>query len=790
MKVDTIQTSFTGGELAPALFGRTDIAQYDNACAILENFLVRPYGPAISTPGTEYINACKTGGSTGIVRLLPFVFSRTDSYVIEMGVGYFRFYTDGAVVCSTGTTPYEVAHTYTAAEIPNVHYCQINDVIYMAHPSHRMQKLTRVAAANWTLTDFAFTGGPFLPDNTTSITLTPSGTNGTIDITVTPTNSNLFTVSGSTMGHKNTYWKIGATQTDSTTGLYVQGYVQLTNIVNSYTATATVLKPLTVATATTSWAEGAWSDVRGWPSTVTFFQQRLFPARTSYQPQNIWGSKSFIYDNYAVDSGADDDALNIEISSSESNDIKWLVPGRDLIAGTYGGEYKIGTGDGSPLTPSNVSVNKQTSWGSEAIIPKKIGNYFYYIQRFGKKLRELFYFWDLDSYKSVDKTILSPHISGTGGFVDMAYQQNPDTILWCVCSNGTLATMTREIDQDVQGWARQTTDGTYEAIAAIPSQDDPHDEVWVVVNRTINGSTVRYIERFKSQEVPARQDQCFYVHSGLTYDAFSATTTPTSTSISLSATSGTTVVVTSSDTYFSSGDVGQRIRAIDADGATVGELQITGYTSGTIVVGAVKYAFDATAYAAGLWGLSVDTISGLDHLEAESVAVLGDGGVDRPNKTVSGGTITLAYDYFVVNAGLPYTQKIKTLPQEKGAQRGTAQGKKQRITEVAFKVNRSHKGFKVGGTENELDTVSYIESTTTEVLYTGTIPNANFVLERVSFRDPSTPMGTPEVLYTGVIPNISFRDDYTYGSQLWLQNEDPLPVELLSVITTIDTNEK
>lgn len=102
-KIDTIQTNFSSGELAPALLGRTDIAQYSNACAVLENFLCRPYGPIISTPGTEFINDTKftTSGSNriyGKTRIIPFIFSRNDAYVIEVGDGYFRFYTDGAVV--------------------------------------------------------------------------------------------------------------------------------------------------------------------------------------------------------------------------------------------------------------------------------------------------------------------------------------------------------------------------------------------------------------------------------------------------------------------------------------------------------------------------------------------------------------------------------------------------------------------------------------------------------------------------------------------------------------------
>jgi hypothetical protein len=222
----------------------------------------------------------------------------------------------------------------------------------------------------------------------------------------------------------------------------------------------------------------------------------------------------------------------------------------------------------------------------------------------------------------------------------------------------------------------------------------------------------------------------------------------------------------------------------------LGEGSITATVGTTGCTLTSTYAFDATSYAVTRWGISVSSVSGLDHLEGENVSVLGDGGTDKPDKTVSTGAITLAYNYFVVHAGLQYDQIIKTLPKEAGSARGTSQGKKQRISEVAFKVNRSHKGFKVGGTADELDVVSYIESTMEEVIYTGTIPNTDFVLERVSFRDPATPMGTPEVLYTGIIPNISFNDDYQYGSQVYVKNEDPLPLELLSIISTLETFDK
>jgi hypothetical protein len=408
-------------------------------------------------------------------------------------------------------------------------------------------------------------------------------------------------------------------------------------------------------------------------------------------------------------------------------------------------------------------VLKQTSWGSEAVSPKKIGNFVYYIQRFALKLRETFYDFAFDVYKSIDKTILSPDIASTG-FLDFTYQQNPDTTLWCLCSDGTLSTMTREVDQDIQAWSKQTTDGLYESIASIPSATEPHDEVWVVVNRTVEGATRRYIERFKSQIVPDRQDKCFYVHSGLSYDAYDVTAAGTATTISMAATAGSSVLFTSSSAKFASSDVGDRIRAIDASGVNVGTAKIIGFTSSTIVVADIQKAFATPSIAAGSWGLSVTTLSGLDHLEAETVTVLADGGTDKPSKTVSNGSITLAYDYFVIAVGLPYTQIIKTLPQEAGSQRGTSQGKIQRINEVGFKVNRSFKGFTVGGSVDKLD--------------------------KILFRDPTTEMGTPELLFTGTIPNIPFRDDYQYGSQVLIHNTEPLPIELLNIITSIDTNDK
>jgi len=764
-KVDIIQTSFVGGEFGASLLGRTDFPQYANALAIVQNWIVRPYGSLVSCPGTMFVNAAQTGGSTTLsgIKLVPFVFSVTDAYVIEMGGGNFSFYTSDAVVVSGGTQ-YTLSHTYAAPSISSTQpqYCQNHDVLYLAHAKYPPQTLVRLASANWTISSLPFTGGPFMIANTSSTTVASSASASGASTTLSAS-GNIFTPSSATtVGHNSSWWSIGSTITSSTTGLAVQGCVQITTVTNPSTAAATVYQTLTTTAATTSWAEGSWSAVRGYPSSTCFYQGRLFFARTDSEPQTVWGSGSFNFTNFAVNGGADSDAINIQLSAVQGNEIKWLVPMNDLIAGTYGGEFAItpGLNTGNPLTPSNVQAIQQSGWGSEAIIPKKIGNFAYYVQRGSQKLREIFYLWTSANYKSVDKTILSPQING-GGFVDIAYQQNPDTVLWALCTNGTLATMTREVDQDVQGWARQVTSGSFTSIAIIPSQTSPYDEVWVVAQRTINGAQVNYIEVFQNQVAPLQQDKCFYVHSGLTYNAFTAYT---STSISLSATNGSSVLVTSSASYFTAGMVGNRLRAVGALDAVLGEAIITGYTSSSIIVVSTSTNFNTTTYAAASWGTSVTTLSGLTYLNGATVSTCADGGVDYPNKIVSGGSITMGYNYFVITVGLPYTQQIQTLTPEPPDARGTSQGKKQRINQVGFKVNNSYAGFQIGRDVNHLS------------LITG--------------RNPMTLMGTPPTFATGQLPNINFAGDYVYGASMIIQNTDPLPIELLSIITSIETFDK
>jgi hypothetical protein len=782
-------SSWAKGELSPQLFGRADVEQYGTAAAELTNCLVRPYGNVLNRPGTQFL--CETKFQDKDTRLLEFVFSETDAFAIEFGEEYFRFFTNSAKVligsppawvtatpyvvgdfvtesgfkyyCISAHTSgvfatdlafprwllqdvYEVPHIYQEADLRAVQYVQNKDVIFFVHPDYPTHKLSRFAPDDWVFEEVDFVGGPFLDDNTeTSFTLTASAVTGSI--TVTAIGHAPFLA-----GHVGSYWKIGGTVGAPPND--IQGYVIITAFTSTTVVSADVIETLSTAVATDDWAEGAWSDVRGYPSTITFDKRRLALGATTFEPQKLWESKPFIYDDFTV-GDLDDDAINIEISSDQSNTFRWLSPGNVLAVGTFGGEFVVSSGtQGETLTPSNVNAQPQSSWGSEAIQPRRISTYTYYVQRGGRKIRELYYYWDLDTFKSVDVTIYSEHITESG-IVELIYQVNPDSIVYALRADGKIACMTRETDQLIQAWTLIETDGEYRSLASIPHFEEPYDQVWCIVDRFIDGTQKKYVEFFHNQIAPDEQQQAFYVDSGLCFDAYALTD---GISLTLTALTGA-VTVTAGSAYFSVGMVGKRIKAY-VDGVVVGDLDITGFVSTTIVTGTVTLAFSSLTYTGGQWGVSVTTLSGIDHLEGEEIVMLADGGVENWDNrlTVTAGAITLNSDYFYVCVGLPYEAYLTTLPLEFGAGKtGTAIGQKKRINQIGAKVDRSL-GMEYG--RNKVATNLF----------------------KFATRSVATFLGTPEPFYTGEYNGQLFQGSADYLGQITIAQRRPLPMNLLAIM--------
>jgi len=301
------------------------------------------------------------------------------------------------------------------------------------------------------------------------------------------------------------------------------GYVKVTAVASATSATVDVIEDLGSTDATWHWAEGSWSDYRGWPRSVEFYQNRLCFAGNTYEPLTIWLSESKEFEGFraktlAENDDFDDDALVFTISAAQQNMIRWLISQEALLVGTAGAEGKMQSYNRSlPLSPTNVpEYRRQSSYGSSSIQPLIVNDSTLFVPRNTKRLREFKYDFDSDIFVARDLTVYSEHITGDG-IVEIAHQQNPDPILWAVRDDGVLLGMTYERLENIYGWFRVVTDGEIESVAVISSagQSGTEDEVWVIVKRTIDGDTKRYLEYFQPRDWGDTDTDVFFVDSGL-----------------------------------------------------------------------------------------------------------------------------------------------------------------------------------------------------------------------------------------------------------------------------------
>ena len=483
MRLTPIINSFASGELSPRLYGRTDSPKYATGCEVMENFMALPHGGAKRRGGTRFINEVKNSAHT--TRLIPFEFSVDQTYVLEFGNNYIRFYTNGGQVQASGSA-YEISTTYTHSQVNELQFAQNADVMWIVHPSHKPRKLTRLAHATWTLADEVFKKGPFLPVNQDeSLTLTFASTSAaTQNLTAS---ASLFDSS-----HVGTDWLVD-TNPGNAAGEVV--WVRVNSVASATVANVTV-KDLsympTDTNATNLWQEGAFSTHRGFPSAVVFYEQRLWYGGTSHKPQTLWASKTGIYEDFDLGAKASD-GLSYAIASDRVNNIKWMAAQRVLIVGTSGGEFRITGGNESAITPTNVDVRRQTSYGSKIGRPAYVGSDVFFIQRSGTQVRNVAYKWESDSFQSDDITFLAEHIT-TGGLTTLSYSHVPDSLLMGLRADGVLLMLTYEPTQEVIGWHRHITDGEYKSLAVI-SEDGP-DQFWFVVKRTIGGVAKQYVELY------------------------------------------------------------------------------------------------------------------------------------------------------------------------------------------------------------------------------------------------------------------------------------------------------
>ena len=298
---------------------------------------------------------------------------------------------------------------------------------------------------------------------------------------------------------------------------------------------ATVEDDFDNTNAVSTWKLGAFSDTTGHPSCVSFFEQRLVFAGTTNEPQTLYFSKSGDYENMTAGTNADD-AMIYTIASNQVNRIRYLKAQRTLIVGTTGGEFTVSAdGTDAAITPSNIVIKKQSSYGTANVDAIAAGNAVLFLQKAKRKIRELSYNFDTDGYVAPDLTILNDIVTKSG-ITEMSYQQEPDSILWCVRDDGILAGLTYQRSENVIAWHRHKLGGTFGAgasatgygvveSAASISGTLTEDEFYVIVKRTINGATKRYVEVFANFDFDENDATDFkFLDSHLTYDGSAVTT--------------------------------------------------------------------------------------------------------------------------------------------------------------------------------------------------------------------------------------------------------------------------
>ncbi len=676
-------TNFTGGVWSPELAGRIDLPQFKNAVKSMVNFLPIPRGGAKVRPGSLFV--ARTKYSDKATRLIPFEFNTEQSYMLEFGDFYIRFFangqrleTDSAVITNvssnggqirvtsashgfsngdiiairnvkgtseangdwtienvatdtfdlvgqsfvntylgggTAALIYEIVSPYPESVVFAVKSTQTADTMYLFHPDYPTQLLTRVDAAEFTITRALFVAVPEQDLNRTADTISSSG--------FTDNAATVLTASG------------GSPFADNVVGDYIRvgnGFVRLTVITNPNSVNGIVTQAhyggdaaangvfpnVMTNAAVTAWAQGMWNDDQGYPRAGIFFENRLVVGGTTVKPQSIWGSRSGSgnYNNFDASNTGDDFSFEYEVASKQANIIRWFAGDNDLLIGTSGREFKMTGSQNGGITPTSVFARPQSRHGSLDTEPAETTSGTVFLQRSGKKSRLLSYQFVANSYLSPDVTLLSNRISGNSiddVFVQVAYEAEPNEVIWHLRSDGGLASLTLLSDQNITAWSRQMTDGDWKAVASMVTTGD--DQTWTICDRTIDNSTHRYVEYF--------------------------------------------------------------YQPIALDSAIV-----------------------------ATFNSPVSTISaGLDHLEGLEVTIVGDGAT-YPNQTVTNGALPEVLDPTITSIaiGLPYTPVMEMFRPDMQLNDGDTINKKLKVVQVTLRVDTAL-GLQVNGELN------YVRST-------------------------------------------------------------------------------
>ncbi|MCP4985425.1 MAG: hypothetical protein GY928_04930 [Colwellia sp.] len=848
-----VQTDFSAGELSPKVHGRFGLKLYQRGLGLCENFISEPQGPVRFRTGTRYVNHTRLNKVANLLSfqyndeqsyMLEFTelkmrIFRDEGVVLEADVSITSTtnadpvvvtatahgYSDGDEVYISGVATatdlnndyylvanstantfeitdvdgtdiagtaagtggtcariFELDTPYLESELFEFDHAQNADTVTITHNKHDIRDITRTNHNAWSISTETRTNDPFPSQTITGITQASPGV--VTSIAHGFSDGVIVTLQG----------VVGMTEVNGNSYIVTNSAADTFEL---YDLTETAVD----TSGYTAWAAGGTQTVGDYPAAVGYYEGRRLCGGTFTNPETFWGSMgpdsstgASRYTNHSTGTAADDAfAFTIPPSFEGTvNSIKWIAGMESFLAiGTFGGINKvIGSGTDNPIAVDSVNQKPITDVGSASISPIPRGNVILYIQRGGLKIRSLEFDVLAESFTPVDRTFVSDHI-GVGGFKHIIFQDGEPDVLWGVLNNGGLAGLTFKTSEDVSGWHRHILGGTDVNVIAVGAMTIPagHDQVWVVVERTINSLTRRFVEFFEGEaQIPLRSDfitgdaneatddvtfanamfeaQKGYVHldSTLSYDGSAVGSDASATLTPASAAIATGITFTASAAVFDATMVGRELWRKAIDGVGEGRAVITAYTDTTHVDCTITKAFtDATAMAAGNWYLTKQTFTNLEHLEGETVSIVTDG-AEHPQETVSSGSITADFQASVAHIGLGYTGRLRTLNLESGAVTGPGQTKPAKVVKINPRfLNTARCRF---GTDY-------------------------YNLKELVFRKTSSFTNRPSPLFTGVPDtSIIFPSGWEKEKQIIIEQTHPLPCTVQSLDVYMEVSDE
>lgn len=526
--VRTLTRSFAGGEVTPEFWARIDQSAFQTGLAKCRNFLVLPHGPAANRPGFRFVREVKDSAKR--VVLMPFTYSTDQTYVVELGDEYARYHTDGATLESSPGTAYETATPYQDTDLLDLHHVQSNDVVTLVHTSYAPRELKRLGALSWSLTSISFASSLAAPGSPTAVATGSGSTTYRYKITAMGTDQidqSLASASASctnnllTSGNFNTVGWAAVTGAGryrvfkESNGLY--GYIGQTDglsfIDDNITADIALTPPE---------ANNPFPGSGDYPGAVSYFEQRRVFAGTINRPAGLWMTRSGTERDmsYSIPT-RDDDSITVKVNAREANTVRHVVPLGSLVLLTSAAEWRATSVNSDAITPTSISVKPQSYVGANQAQPVVVNANLLYVAARGGHLRELGFSGQQQSYVTGDLSLRATHLFDGYDIVQLAYSKAPYPTVWAVSTSGLLLGMTYVPEQQIGAWHKHDTDGVFESVAVVA--EDEEDAVYVVVRRTINGVSKRYIERMASRLFSAKED-AFFVDCGATYDGAATTT--------------------------------------------------------------------------------------------------------------------------------------------------------------------------------------------------------------------------------------------------------------------------